>query len=154
MQVKCVDMECTPTVTLAAMNKTLSIREVAALTGLSPDTLRYYERIGLIDTVPRSQGDQRLYGPELLRWVEFLVKLRVTGLSIKQMQSYAESRRQGNSLESIEQRLGLLQVHADKVADQIQELQKNLGFIQEKIAVYHQMRLSVTISEKQEYDDE
>ncbi|MEN9659083.1 MAG: hypothetical protein RL571_2548 [Pseudomonadota bacterium] len=59
---------------------TLSISEVAMRSGLSMDTLRYYEKIGLIDAVPRALNGQRRYREDDLRWIDFLLRLRATGM--------------------------------------------------------------------------
>src|ERR1041385_3422042 len=74
----------------------LTIQEVSEATGLSAHTLRYYERIGLIHPIEREENARRLYTEEDLGWIDFLLKLRATGMSIKDMQTYAELQRQGN----------------------------------------------------------
>jgi hypothetical protein len=71
----------------------LPIAEVVERTGLSRDTLRYYEKAGLIDAVDRSSGGQRRYASADLAWLEFLLRLRATGMSIADMQRFAELRR-------------------------------------------------------------
>jgi len=70
-------------------NAGLAIAEVVERTGLSRDTLRYYEKAGLIDAVDRSRGGQRRYVSGDLAWLEFLLRLRATGMSIADMQRFA-----------------------------------------------------------------
>jgi len=67
------------------MTTPLTIKQAAAACGLSVYTLRYYERIGLIDPVPRQVNRHRVYLAEDMRWIEFLLKLRTAGLPIQQM---------------------------------------------------------------------
>lgn len=73
----------------------LTIAEVARRTGLTADTLRYYERIGLIAAVPRAPGGQRRYASADLDWLAFLLRLRETGMPIQGMQAFARLRSQG-----------------------------------------------------------
>ena len=87
----------------------LPIAEVVERTGLSRDTLRYYEKAGLIDAVDRSSGGQRRYASADLAWLEFLLRLRATGMSIADMQRFAELRRGGDR--TIADRLTLLWEH-------------------------------------------
>ena len=60
----------------------MKIGELAALTGLSAHTIRYYERIGLIPYAVRDQTGQRAYDRSVLDWIEFLGRLKTTGMSI------------------------------------------------------------------------
>ncbi|MCW2915665.1 MAG: putative MerR-family transcriptional regulator [Actinomycetia bacterium] len=77
------------------MVETLTITEVSERARLSPDTLRYYEKAGLIDRVGRSAGNQRRYAAADLAWLEFLLRLRDPGMSIADMQRFAGLRRGG-----------------------------------------------------------
>ncbi|WP_394691020.1 MerR family transcriptional regulator [Hoeflea sp.] len=74
----------------------MKIGKLSELTGLSIDTLLYYEKIGLIDR-PFRQGGQRLYDPDAVRWVDFLKALKATGMSLEDMKRYALMRRKGNA---------------------------------------------------------
>src|SRR5690348_8852888 len=89
----------------------LSIAEVATLTGLSKDTLRYYEKARLIEAVVRSSGGQRRYAASDLDWLAFLLRLRATGMSIADMRRFADLRRDGDA--SVPSRLELLTRHRD-----------------------------------------
>jgi DNA-binding transcriptional MerR regulator len=125
------------------MTSTLSIRQVAAATGLSVHTLRYYERIGLIDAVPRRNNLHRQYREEDLRWIAFLLRLRSTGLPIQQMLRYAELRRRGNRLDSVSKRKALLAQHASDVEAQIAALQETLAVLRDKVALYSDMEVAL-----------
>ena len=72
------------------MTTSLTIQQTAAATGLTAHTLRYYERIGLLDPVTRQDNKHRLFREEDLLWIAFLVKLRSTGLPIRDMLHYAQ----------------------------------------------------------------
>lgn len=116
------------------MEKTLTIQEVAAETGLSEHTLRYYEKIGLINPVGRAANGHRRYTVNDVGWIAFLNRLRMTGMPITQMQQYAELQRQGDS--TIGARLELLRAHREAVLAQLAELNENLAVIEYKIDWY------------------
>src|SRR5690349_1245444 len=78
-----LDFERAPTFNIASMTTVLTIQETSATTGLSVHTLRYYERIGLIHPISRSTSRHRRYREEDLRWIEFLLRLRATGMPIQ-----------------------------------------------------------------------
>jgi DNA-binding transcriptional MerR regulator len=81
-------------------NNTLTIRDVAEATGLSVHTLRYYERIGLIHPIDREENTHRRYSEDDVGWIDFLTKLRAIGMSIQQMQAYAELQRPSKAVTS------------------------------------------------------
>lgn len=118
---------------------TLSIAQVAELTGLSPDTLRYYERAGLIQRIVRTTGNQRRYATADLAWLEFLLRLRETGMPIADMQQFAELRANGDS--TVADRLALLRDHRSDLADRIHRLQTNAAALDQKINHYERLLL-------------
>jgi DNA-binding transcriptional MerR regulator len=115
----------------------LTIAEVAAVSGLSAHTLRYYERIGLLDPVARVHGGQRRYSAVDLAWLAFLQRLRATGMPIRDMQRFAELRRQGD--ETVSARRALLEAHRDDVLERIAELQRDLATVTDKITHYQHL---------------
>ncbi len=117
------------------MEQALTIQQAAQSTGLSGHTLRYYERCGLIAPVGRSTTGHRRYSADDLRWIEFLNRLRLTGMSIRQMQQYATLVR-SHPDSAFGQRRQILEVHREAVAAQIQQLQDNLAVIDWKIQHY------------------
>lgn len=104
------------------------------LTGFSLDTLRYYERIGLLDPVHRAAGGQRRYSEQDVEWLGILRCLRDTGMPIAQMREYAEKGRGGDG--TIPDRLALLEEHDRSVAEQIALLERQRAKIREKIDFY------------------
>ncbi len=109
----------------------LTIEQVAQRTGLSSHTLRYYERIGLLDPISRAVSGHRRYAAKDLAWLAFLTRLRATGMPIRHMQKYADLRRQGDA--TIAERRALLEAHQQTVQSHIEELQRNLEAITQKI---------------------
>ena len=97
----------------------LTIQEVARTTGLSAHTLRYYERIGLIHPIDREQNTRRCYTADDVGWIDFLLKLRATGMSIKDMQRYAKLQRQGE--DTLSERVEMLKSLRDNVEARIEE---------------------------------
>jgi DNA-binding transcriptional MerR regulator len=115
----------------------LTIEQVAQRSGLSAHTLRYYERAGLLDPVGRASSGHRRYAAHDLAWIEFLTRLRTTGMSIQQMQRFADLRRRGDA--TIAERLSLLEEHQRTVQARIDDLQRNLDAITAKIIDYQHM---------------
>jgi DNA-binding transcriptional MerR regulator len=115
----------------------LTIQEVASLTGLSTYTLRYYERIGLIHPINRKENTRRCYTTDDVGWIDFLLKLRATGMSIKDMQRYAELQRQGE--ETLPERVEMLKALRVNVEARINELNEHLNLVHYKIEIYTQM---------------
>ena len=115
----------------------LTIQEVAQATGLSAHTLRYYERIGLIHSIDREQNTHRRYTSEDVGWIDFLTKLRATGMSIKDMQRYAELQRRGD--ETLPERVEMLKALRDKVEAHMEELNEHLKLIYYKIDLYQKI---------------
>ena len=115
----------------------LTIQEVSKTTGLSTHTLRYYERIGLIHLIGREQNSHRHYTADDVGWIEFLLKLRATGMSIKDMQKYAKLQRQGDA--TLPERVEMLKSLRDNVEARISELNEHLKLIYYKIEIYQEI---------------
>jgi DNA-binding transcriptional MerR regulator len=112
----------------------LSIREVAELTGITTHTLRYYERIGLVQQVPRARSGHRRYREADLQWLELLKRLHATDMPIRRMLEYARLARRGES--TIAARRALLDAHRQDVQKKLAHLQKTLELIDKKLALY------------------
>ncbi len=112
----------------------LTIQQVAEATGLSTYTLRYYERIGLIHPIDRAQNTHRRYTLDDIGWIEFLNKLRATGMSIQQMQRYAELQRQGD--DTLPERVEMLRMLQREAEARIAEVSEHLKLIRYKIGLY------------------
>jgi DNA-binding transcriptional MerR regulator len=115
----------------------LTIQQVSEATGLSAHTLRYYERIGLIHPIEREKNTHRRYTSNDVGWVDFLNKLRATGMSIQQMSAYAALQRLGDA--TLAQRVEMLREHRDEVEAHMAELAKHLEVIRWKVSVYEEL---------------
>jgi DNA-binding transcriptional MerR regulator len=114
------------------MESELTIQQVSQQTGLSIDTLRYYERIGLLEPIARAQNGHRRYTQHDIAWIDLLIRLRNTGMPRAQMVRFAQLRRQGAAT-ATERRL-LLEQHQRSLERQMQELQQHMDALQRKIA--------------------
>ncbi|NIH85518.1 MerR family transcriptional regulator [Amycolatopsis granulosa] len=111
-----------------------SIAEAARRSGLSIDTLRYYERIKLVEPPARDAAGRRVYSDDDLAWLEFLTKLRTTGMPIKMMREYAQLRQAGDA--GVARRRAILVEQRHSVAGRIAELQACLDVLDYKIDNY------------------
>jgi DNA-binding transcriptional MerR regulator len=109
--------------------------QVAEKTGFSLDTLRYYERIGLL-SVARTSGGQRQYGDDDIGWLEILRCLRDTGMPIQRMREYAELSKDDDTLAD---RIALLEEHDRDVEKRIATLHAQRDHIRGKIAYYRSL---------------
>ncbi|MGW4783962.1 MerR family transcriptional regulator [Streptomyces sp. NPDC004230] len=116
---------------------TLTIAQVAERTGLTHDTLRYYEKAGLIERVGRTGGNQRRYAAADLAWLEFLLRLRETGMPIAEMQRFAALRSRGDA--TVADRLAMLREHRAAVARRIRALRRNVAALDDKIDHYERL---------------
>jgi DNA-binding transcriptional MerR regulator len=112
----------------------MKIGDLAKRSGLSAHTIRYYERIGLLPYADRDQSRQRDYDASILVWIEFLGRLRTTGMPIRDMLRYAVLREDGVGTEA--ERREILEQHRARVRGQVAELQASLLVLDTKIAGY------------------
>lgn len=117
----------------------VAISDAAAATGLSTHTLRYYERAGLmLDPVERASSSHRRYGDADIAWVQFLTRLRSTGMPITTIREYTELVRRGD--ETVDARRELLVRHRVAVLNQLDDISASLAAIDIKIAIYEEKR--------------
>jgi len=116
--------------------ETLTVKEASEFIGLTAHTLRYYERIGLIEPVARNAGGHRRYAQTDLEHLKFLHCLRDSGMSIQGMQQYAVLASQGHV--TLSARLELLESHKQEVQARIHELEDKLAIIDAKIKRFRQ----------------
>lgn len=111
----------------------LTIAEAAERTGLTAHTLRYYENDGLLWDVERSSSGHRVYSEGDLEWIAMLVRLRATGMPIRDVRRYAELVRGG---EGEAERLQILERHRDVVKARLEAEAAHLASIEAKIDFY------------------
>lgn len=119
-----------------SMNRPLTVSEVAERIGLSVHTLRWYERIGLLEQVQRGTSGYRRYTESDIGWLLTLLRLRATGMPVRDMVRYAELvRTEGDTTR---ERRELLERHRERVAAHIATLQQHLEVIDRKVAAYRE----------------
>jgi DNA-binding transcriptional MerR regulator len=119
------------------MSDELTPAEMADACDVTIDTLRYYEREGLLDQIPRTDGGQRRFSPDDVAWVRVLRCLRTTAMPIREMRRFAELVRIGDS--AIPERIEVLARHRAVVLDQMVELNRALEMIDHKLEAYSTM---------------
>ena len=117
----------------------MKIAEVSEQVGLSADTLRYYERVGLIPPVQRNEGGIRDYNELDLRRVDFIKCMRGAGLPVEVLIEYMGLVQQGDS--TIEARKEILIEQRNLLAARMEEMQKTLDRLNYKIDVYEKALL-------------
>ncbi|GAB3213164.1 MerR family transcriptional regulator [Marinactinospora thermotolerans] len=116
------------------MSEYYTPKEVSARFGLSLDTLRYYEREGLLGLVERAPGGQRRYRAHDVELLELVRCLRDTDMPIARLREFAELVREGDA--TIPRRLDVLETHEGRLAERIAELQRRQAAIRHKIDYY------------------
>jgi DNA-binding transcriptional MerR regulator len=112
---------------------TWSIGEAAAKCGLSPYTLRWYERIGLLGHIQRGGDGRRRFSERDLDWLSLLTKLRATGMPVRDMQRYAELVRSGAGEA---ERIELLKRHREEIRRAMASQRECLKLLDSKIGLY------------------
>jgi DNA-binding transcriptional MerR regulator len=112
----------------------MKIGELAKHSGLSAHTIRYYERIGLLPYADRDASRRRDYDASILAWIEFIGRLKTTGMPIREMLRYAALREKGAGTEV--DRRDLLEGHRERVRARLTELQACLLVLDAKIVGY------------------
>ena len=115
------------------MSTTYTPGQVVEKTGFSLDTLRYYEKIGLLESVGRTSGGRRQYRDDDVGWLEMLRCLRDTGMPIARMLEFAELTRDEGT---IADRITLLEEHDRDIEERIEILLRQREHIRGKIAYY------------------
>ena len=118
----------------------MTIAEVSRAYGISADTLRYYERIGLIPPVPRTKGGVRNYGEESCGWIQLMKCMRAAGVQIEALIEYVDLFRQGDA--TIGARKALLMEQRDQLVARMEEMQASLDLLNQKIDRYEQSMVS------------
>ena len=114
----------------------MTIAEVSRTYDISAETLRYYERIGLIPPVPRTSGGIRDYDEESCGWIELMKCMRRAGVQVEALIEYVNLFQQGDA--TLEARKALLIEQRDQLAARMQEMQASLDRLNLKIERYDQ----------------
>lgn len=114
----------------------MTIAEVSRKYDISADTLRYYERIGLIPPVPRTRGGLRDYGEESCGWIQLMKCMRAAGVQIEALIEYVDLFQQGDA--TLDARKALLVEQRDQLVSRTAEMQASLDLLNQKIDRYEQ----------------
>ncbi len=112
-----------------------SIGEFSEVTGLGIHTLRYYEHEGLIAPL-RNSSNRRRYSDSDIAWIDFIKRLKATGMPIKEIKRYAILRAKGDT--TLSERMEMLVQHRQLLIEQIRQLQVHEAKLDEKIVFYQQ----------------
>ena len=119
----------------------MTISEGSRKYDISADTLRYYERIGLIPPVPRRAGGVRDYDEASCRWIELMKCMRRAGVQIEALIEYVALVRQGD--ETAPARKAILIEQRAQLIERMQDMQRSLERLNEKIENYEDLLLPV-----------
>lgn len=114
----------------------MTIKEVSEKYGISSDTLRYYERVGMIPPVERTEGGIRNYGEDDIKWVELVLCMRSAGLPIEAIIEYVRLSRLGDS--TFKARLELLSEQREALISQKEKIDEMLSRLNYKISKYEE----------------
>ena len=126
-----------------------TIRTMAQRCGMTAHTLRYYERVGLIQPVGRAHNGHRRYSDEDEAWLNFLHCMRATNMPIREMQRYAALRERGEG-SSLERRK-ILEEHRSLITGQIDALEKAQKLLTHKIDNYRAVEERIGVRRPAEY---
>ncbi|WP_153114636.1 MerR family transcriptional regulator [Rhodocyclus tenuis] len=118
-------------------NNAISIGELSRLSGLSTHTLRFYEAEGILQPAGRNSGGHRQYHPADVLWLEFVLRLKQTGMPLAEIRQYAALRAQGET--TLQARLAMLKLHRERLATRIEELSTCASVLDDKIGIYRKM---------------
>ena len=120
------------------MIKPFLIGDLSRRTGKSVHAIRWYETRGLVPGVERDAGGRRVYHPDHVGWLDFITRLRATGMTITRIAEYARLVRRGR--ETLPDRIALLEDQREQVAEKQQELKDAQALIAAKIRYYRQWK--------------
>ncbi|GAA3725156.1 MerR family transcriptional regulator [Sphingomonas cynarae] len=119
----------------------MKISDFAAHSGLTPDTIRYYERIGLLPRTVRDAGGRRSYGMDDLAWASFLRKLQAMDMPMRDRLEYSRLRAMGRATTA--DRRAMLEAHRAALANRRDELMELIGTLDAKIAHYRDLEANM-----------
>ncbi|MBI3902444.1 MAG: MerR family transcriptional regulator [Nitrosomonadales bacterium] len=112
----------------------ITIGELARRSGLSAYTIRFYESVGVLRPIRRAANGHRRYHRDDVLWLEFVLKLKRTGMPLAEIRQYAQRRARGES--TLQPRLTMLKLHRKRLVIQMAELSKCASVLDGKIRTY------------------
>ena len=113
----------------------MTIAEVSKKYNITPDTIRYYEKIGLIPHVPRNKSGIRDFDENSCNWIEFIKCMRSAGLSIEVLTQYISLFKQGNKTAKV--RKELLVEQRKKLLEKQEDINRTIKRLDYKIEIYN-----------------
>ncbi|QNQ80430.1 MerR family transcriptional regulator [Lactobacillus sp. PV034] len=126
----------------------LTITQISKKYDIKPDTIRYYERIGLLPPIPRKSNGNRYFNEGMQGWIEMIVCLRHSGVPIEKLIDYADMLREGDS--TLLAREDLLKEQLQELEDKKKNLNRSIKRLKHKISLYE----SGEIKENKNYFEE
>lgn len=115
----------------------MNIKKFSELTNISAHTIRYYEKVGLLKQISRNASGHRCFTQDDIAWVEFIKRLKDTGMPLNIIRKYTELRNSGE--QTAELRMQLLQEHTKILEERIAIESSHLEKLKEKIAYYSEV---------------
>lgn len=119
----------------------MTIAEVSKKYDLTQDTIRYYEKEGLIPRVPRTESGIRNFDEESCNWIEFIKCMRNAGLEIEVLKQYVDLFKQGKS--TVVKRKELLEKQREKLLEKQKSINETLERLNYKIKIYNEIELGI-----------
>ena len=115
----------------------MNIQKFSEITDISSHTIRYYEKIGLLRNISRNSSSHRWFTEKDIIWIEFIKRLKDTGMPLGIILNYADLRDEGASTSEL--RMQILEEHAVMLEEKIAEEQDHLKKLKEKIKHYSEI---------------
>lgn len=112
----------------------MNIKQFSELVNISAHTLRYYEKIGLLNNISRNASGHRFFTQKDVEWIQFVKRLKETGMPLEAINHYADLRQQGDG--TSEPRMRILEEHAASLKEKIELEILHLKRLEEKIDYY------------------
>lgn len=116
----------------------MNISEISKRLNLSVYTLRYYEKIGIIQGITHDAKGRREFTEKDAKWLEYIVRLKKMQMPIEKMKWYANLRYMGNS--TVAERCDLLKEHKESLLVKVKDLNESIEFLNYKIDIYNKMK--------------
>ena len=109
------------------------ISEISKITNVSIDTLRYYEKLGLIRP-SRDEKNRRIYCDVDVEWIKFILRLKKTNMPLKNIEKYSDLRNRGD--ETIKERISMLELQMEELKNKKNEIEESMEVLLSKIDIY------------------
>ncbi len=126
----------------------MTIAEVSKKYNVTPDTIRYYEKIGLLPTIPRTKNGIRNFDEQSCRWLEFIKCMRSAGMEIEILMQYISLYRKGKS--TVNERKKLLEGQREKLLEKQKNINQTIERLNYKIELYEE----ITSGKRKDFTEE